>query len=330
MARLKAGMRNFDIELTNRCNAQCTFCPRDQTPDQGFMSFDTFKKSVERALELDTIPKFHFAGQGEPTLHPQLPEFAEYMASMGLEFGFTTNGSLLTQELSQRILDARVSHIVFSISDLGDDYEEVYALSFDVTRANILRFLDMNEAAGKPARIQVSLVAHDLNRSKLDKYKAFWAEAGVDEFLHYEQTNRGGACDYGLYFVDNDRFVDEAAGVLEANNLTHVCGVPFVMLFVGWNGQYYLCCNDYRKLTPLGSVFDYSIEQMDVIKKARFFEKEAPEACKNCDLDTINKVREVMFEIEAGEAPASKLGELTSELIRNQKRLPEFVIAREV
>lgn len=324
MARFHIGMRNLDIELTNRCNAQCTFCPRDQTPDQGFMTFETFKKSVDRALELGEVPKFHSAGQGEPTLHPQLPEFAEYMRDKGLDFGFTTNGSLLTESLAQRILDAGVKHIVFSISDLDEDYEEVYALKFDVTRANILRFLDMNEAAGKPVRTTVSLVAHDLNKPKLADYRNFWSEAGIDEFIHYDQTNRGGACDIGLYFVDNDGYKTEAAEVMNSNGLTHVCGVPFIMLFIGWNGQYYLCCNDYRKLTPMGSVYDHSIEEMDLIKRAKFFEDEIPQACKDCDLDVTNRIRELMFEIEAGEARQSDLDAVVTEIKEQQSNIQKF------
>tara|TARA_B100001540_G_scaffold306893_1_gene319526 strand:+ start:286 stop:1254 length:969 start_codon:yes stop_codon:yes gene_type:complete len=317
-------MRNLDIELTNRCNAQCTFCPRDQTPDQGFMSFDIFKRSVQRARELELTPKIHSAGQGEPTLHPQLPEFAQYVHEQGIEYGFTTNGSLLTEELARKVIDANVSHIVFSISDLDEDYEEVYALKFDVTRSNIMRFLDINEELGKPIRTTVSLVAHDLNKPKLSQYRKFWAEAGIDEFIHYDQTNRGGACEIGRYFVDNDGYKAEAADFMGRHKLSHVCGVPFVMLFIGWNGQYYLCCNDYRKLTPLGSVLDHSIEEMDLIKKARFFEDEAPEACKNCDLDVTNRVREVMFEIEAGEASNKDLDILVTDLQKQQSTLEEF------
>ncbi|GAB5450190.1 MAG: hypothetical protein Hals2KO_05180 [Halioglobus sp.] len=330
MARLQQGMRNLDIELTNRCNALCTFCPRDKTPEQGFMPFETFTKTIERALELDVTPKIHSAGQGEPTLHPRFADIVDHVSSKGLEYGFTTNGSLLTEELSRRVLDSSVEHICFSISDLGEDYEEVYALNFDNTRANILRFLDMNEAAGNPVRTQVSLVAHDLNRDKLADYQAFWREAGISEFCHFEQTNRGGACDIGLYFVDNQRHSEDARRILQQNGLTHVCVVPFVMLFVGWNGQYYLCCNDYRKLTPLGSVFDHSIEDMDVIKKAKFFEQDIPAACLNCDLDTTNIVREVLFEIEAGEAPPSRLQEKTAELIARQQQYPDFVLAEPV
>ena len=35
---------NLDIEPTNRCNANCYFCPRDQTPHQGLMSPEVFAR----------------------------------------------------------------------------------------------------------------------------------------------------------------------------------------------------------------------------------------------------------------------------------------------
>ncbi len=41
----------IDIELTNRCNAKCYFCPRDQTPHQGLMSAEVFDQALVRAIE---------------------------------------------------------------------------------------------------------------------------------------------------------------------------------------------------------------------------------------------------------------------------------------
>ena len=37
-----------------------------------------------------------------------------------------------------------------------------------------------------------------------------------------------------------------------------MCGAPFGYLFIGYDGQYYLCCSDWKKETPMGSVFDES------------------------------------------------------------------------
>ena len=41
---------SVDIELTNRCNAKCHFCPRDQTPHEGLMSPEVFDQSLRRAV----------------------------------------------------------------------------------------------------------------------------------------------------------------------------------------------------------------------------------------------------------------------------------------
>jgi MoaA/NifB/PqqE/SkfB family radical SAM enzyme len=289
------------------------------------MTLETFKKCIERALELDITPKIHSAGQGEPTLNPLLPEFADHVHSLGLEYGITTNGHLLSEELAGRLLDANLSHIVFSISDLDEDYESVYALKYDITRENVLRFLDMNEAAGKPTRTTVSIVEHANNSAKLDGYRKFWKETGVDEILNYTRRNRGGACDNGRHFANSNRYIEDAMHVLKENSLSHVCKIPFLFLYMGWDGQYNMCSNDYRKLTTLGSIFDYSIVEMDLIKKEKSFEFGGPEACRKCDVYPANSVREALFKIEFGQATIKKLDRIVATLHQAQNAAPDYV-----
>src|SRR5712671_6034524 len=47
----------IDIEPTNRCNAKCHFCPRDQTPHEGLMSREVFDQSLQRAIEYREIAR---------------------------------------------------------------------------------------------------------------------------------------------------------------------------------------------------------------------------------------------------------------------------------
>ena len=46
--------------------------------------------------------------------------------------------------------------------------------------------------------------------------------------------------------------------MLQARNVDPVCGAPFVLLFIGYDGQYYLCCSDWKKEVAFGSVFETS------------------------------------------------------------------------
>lgn len=324
MSNLGGYKRVFDIELTNRCNALCTFCPRDETPDQGFMSFETFSQALTRATELETLPDINSTGQGEPLLHPRILDFARHARERGLPYGLTTNAALMTADLAEQFIDAGMHRINFSVSDMGADYEEVYALNFDRTRKNILDFLDLNEARGKPVQTMVNIVKHDLNAGKIGEYRRFWLNAGIDSFLYFEQNNRGGACDNGHYFIGNKQFESQAGQILDENGISRLCSVPYLFIFVGWNGQYYICCNDYRKTTPLGSVFDHSIEEMDHIKKSTYCGAGGIDACNNCDMDPVNRVREKLFEISLGEADAEDLEALLRKMKGDQAGWPEF------
>ena len=324
MSTMSDYKRVFDIELTNRCNALCTFCPRDETPDQGFMSFETFRKSLSRAEELSTMPNINSTGQGEPLLHPEIVKFANHARERGLPFSITTNASLMTAEMAEKLIDSGMNRVNFSISDMGDDYEEVYALNFNNTRKNVLDFLDINKSRGNPVKTMVNIVKHDLNAKKIKEYRKFWLGAGIDSFLLFEQSNRGGACDNGHYFRGNDSYKDAALKLLRENQISRLCAAPFIYVFVGWNGQYYICCNDYKKTTPLGSVFDHSIEDMDVIKKDRFCASGGIDACINCNIDPVNRVRELIFEINEGESEMPDLEELLQEMKTNQAKLPLF------
>ena len=289
--------RLLDIELTNRCNALCSFCPRDKTPQQGMMSSDTFYQVIARVEEMHIPPEINFTGQGESLLHPELVNFAKFLKERKLDFGLTTNASLLSTEKAEALLDAGLARITFSVSDFDEDYEEVYALKFDNTRANIMQFLEKNEDR---AEVRISIVEHDINREKISDMKKFWRKAGVQHIFHFGQVNRAGACDQGLYFIGSDRFVREAERRIQEHGVSTLCGTPFKWLFVGWNGNYYLCCNDYEKRNPLGTVFDYGIEEMDEIKYRSL--ALGPRVCRDCDLDPTNKVREKMFEYENGES----------------------------
>ena len=329
---MKVLRRIIDVELTNRCNALCSFCPRSETPEQGFMSFDTFKQVVARVKELDTVTRISFTGQGESTLHPELVEFVRYGCSQGLEVHLTTNANLLDKEKSHLLLEAGLGAVSFSVSDFGEDYELVYNLDFEKTRTNILDFMDVRDELTRPGvgalkngvGVVVSIVIHDLNKDKIEDMKAYWTKAGIKYVMEFEQSNRGGACDNAHYFIGNDRFEEEALTMLAESKASVLCSTPFFSVFVGWNGQYYICCSDYKKETPLGSVFDYSIDAMDRIKLDAL--GGYMPACAVCNIDPVNAVREKLFEIEAGDATSADLDEvLEYHSTINNKRLPKDI-----
>ena len=282
------------------------------------MTFDTFRQAIARAEELKTMPNINTTGQGEPLIHPEIEKFVAYCGKKNIPHGMTTNASLLTEEKSSSLLDAGLKKLNISVSDLESTYEDVYALGWENTFKNILNFVRLNNGR---AALTINIVSHEYNFDKIEKMKDFWRGHGISEFLVFNQTNRGGACKHGNFFLNNDKYFDEAEAILGEAKLSGMCSAPFDYLFLGWNGNYYICCNDYRKTTVLGNVFEYGIEEIDVLKRATM--AKGIQACVDCNVDPVNRIREKLFEIEHGISSKKDLDRAVRGLVTHYSTLPD-------
>ena len=68
-----------------------------------------------------------------------------------------------------------------------------------------------------------------------------------------------------------------------------ICPAPFFHLFIGWDGQYYLCSHDWQKEVPFGSVFDTSFAEITAAKLASVHSGKP--ICVRCTLDPANLLR---------------------------------------
>lgn len=65
------------IQITNKCHEGCPHCMQDSNPNGGMMDFATFKNTI-RFGEFLGCSVYIISG-GEPTEHPQLLEFCQYL-----------------------------------------------------------------------------------------------------------------------------------------------------------------------------------------------------------------------------------------------------------
>jgi MoaA/NifB/PqqE/SkfB family radical SAM enzyme len=311
-----------DIEPTNRCNAKCYFCPRDATPHQGLMTPETFEQTLARCDELRgklraldrPELKISLCGLGEPLLNKHTPSFVARVRAEGFDCNMSSNAALLDEHRAHELLEAGLQKICINVGDRDADYEEIYKLPFERTRDNILRF---KELAADSCEIFIVLVDHRQDRAHLDAMRAYWSDQGLDAFMEYEIMNRGGAL-----FVDHMQFeslpqLAEAKALLEASGTEALCPTPFVYLFVGYDGQYYLCCSDWKKEVPLGSVFDASFADV-MLTKLSHVRTRRP-VCNTCNLDPLNKVTEALRARDAGDVDAPDIADVITKVGRMTK-----------
>ncbi len=80
------------VEITNICNLDCSFCHKTKR-DKALMSSEQFEYIAKQMRQYAKYLFFHL--MGEPTNHPQLPEFIKTANSLGYKTVLTTNGTLL-------------------------------------------------------------------------------------------------------------------------------------------------------------------------------------------------------------------------------------------
>jgi len=112
---LSPATNGFFLELTNKCNFHCDFCPSDsQKRALGFMDLELAKRTYEEVANKQLVPKIDLHLMGEPTLHPKLIEILKFGASKNVRTELITNGSTLVPKVVPRILDALYGTIVAS------------------------------------------------------------------------------------------------------------------------------------------------------------------------------------------------------------------------
>lgn len=105
--RLSPATNTVFIELTNKCNFHCDFCPSDsQTRAIGFMDVDLVKQNYDAVVQdrLANVVTLHV--MGEPTLHPNLIDILKHGAARKIQTELVTNGSTLVPKLVPGILDS--------------------------------------------------------------------------------------------------------------------------------------------------------------------------------------------------------------------------------
>jgi MoaA/NifB/PqqE/SkfB family radical SAM enzyme len=147
-----------NLELTNRCNLRCSFCPtgngRMERP-RGRMDPGLFRRVLERARPLDFVLLFQW---GEPLLHPLFGRLAGLAGRLGMRTFLTTNGTLLDAKRIGAILDAGVDRVTVSIDGDARSHEQVRGIPLARTEAGLERLIALRNARGSATAVDVSMV----------------------------------------------------------------------------------------------------------------------------------------------------------------------------
>ena len=177
------------VELTTACNLDCVMCVRRTWKDEGYgpMRWELYQQLMEQLSEFPQPPTIHFGGYGEPMTYPWFLEAIELAKSIGAPVEMTTNGTLLTPDFAQALIDLNVDKIMVSIDGVspevyGDirvhsDFRQVVSNFIELFRRKVSQ---RGRGLHKPI-VGISFVAMKRNIADLGKLPQLAHQIGASE-----------------------------------------------------------------------------------------------------------------------------------------------------
>ncbi len=199
----------------------------------------------------------------EPLLDKNMPEKIAYInkkRSFITKTKINTNGALLTQDMSEGLIEAGLRHLWVSVQGYSPEtFKESMGLDLDTVLSNIDAFLEIREKKNKKLpKLSITTLQTKLVEPEIEYARKYWSERDVDFKLH-NLDNRSGK---------NAKSLDSFA--MHPMRPKRDCDLFLKQAYILYNGDMILCCHDWRRTVVLGNVRDSSIR--DIWRSPHFLE----------------------------------------------------------
>lgn len=170
---------------TRTCNLKCRHCYMDSDSRlyNDELTTAEAKKFIDDLAEFK-VPVLLFSG-GEPLIRPDFFELAAYTAAKGIRPTLSTNGTLITREVAQRIKAIGVGYVGISLDGLAEVNDKFRGVEGAFKLA--MRGIENCVAVGQRVGLRFTINHH--NFEELDK---------IFDFIEAEKINR--VCFYHLVY----------------------------------------------------------------------------------------------------------------------------------
>jgi radical SAM protein with 4Fe4S-binding SPASM domain len=264
------------LEPTNVCNFRCEMCPTGDDAlikkikrPVGYMPFVLWKKIVDDLAEFGGhIVNAHLFRDGESMLHPRFADMLGYLRdSKAVQKIWTkTNGSMLSPELNQKVVDNGLDNIAISVEHVTDEgyfSRSRVRIDYERLRANVLDLYNRRDNL----KIYIKIIQQRLSAFEIEKFYADWEDRcdyiGLEN-LHGWSTPelKDMTLGYKSTTYDGDPLTDKI-----------VCPLPFYSLGINWDGAVSSCQEDWARLAVIGDVNAQSLKDIWNGNRIRQFQK---------------------------------------------------------
>ncbi len=180
-------VKSANWHFTSKCNYHCTFCCTQK--NQGELTSLQTAADVFHHLRRLGIQKINFVG-GEPFCSPLIFDLVKLAKEHGLTTSITTNGSLVTAEIIDRLSPSYLDWMGLSVDSASEDVEKALGRGYGHHVSNVVHISNLIRNAG--IRLKVNTTVTQMTASEdmhqliatlsPDRWKIF-------QFLHVKGQN---------------------------------------------------------------------------------------------------------------------------------------------
>jgi MoaA/NifB/PqqE/SkfB family radical SAM enzyme len=240
------------VVVSNTCNLRCVMCPYHSREIRPTHRTDFFRR--RRLMDWEVMERIaaecgamrvpvKIGNIEEPLLHPRIVGFVGQCRRSGVpSVHITTNGTLLTPQMSQNLLEAGLTSIYVSLDAARPGtYRRIRHGDLDRVERNVRAFLEVRRSGHFACRVMVSLVRNEgVSQTEEDEFLARWFDETDGVILYHLARYEDG----------NSRFatVHEVARSKMRQFGRWPCLNPWQEIYLLPDGRVYYCCETVSKL----------------------------------------------------------------------------------
>lgn len=274
------------------CNLKCEFCTRENQElrelfqagsTTGVMDYRLFQQIIDDIRDsFGRVKQIVLSGIGEPLMNPHIADMVAYISQQQVaeRIELITNGTLLTPDMSDRLIKAGLTHLRVSIYGLSnEDYIRHSRVNVDfhrlVEQINYF-YTHKKQASLVYVKIMSYMVSQPEQRESF--YQTF---EHVCDVINIENLS---AYDTGIDYqkiAGDDSFLNKRR--MDDNQVqTSICSTPFYLLEIRMDGDVVPCSETYvrKDAEVLGNLREVSIR--DIWQKRSYaFQRRLLDGVKN-------------------------------------------------
>lgn len=285
----------LSIEPTTACNLGCSQCPsglKSFSRPTGNVDLDNAKVWIDNLKDYLFYINFYF--QGEPLIHPKLPELIAHAHSYGISSAISTNAHFLTPQKCELLVQSGLSKIIVSLDGLTqasyEQYREGGSLEKVTEGLKNLNAAKKKFGARHPL-IEVQFIVFKQNEHEIPELSRFVKKLGVDVLSLktaqiYDQQSAEKLLPKNPKYL---RYSKSENGDFELKNkFKNECWRMWSSSVITQNGDVVPCCFDKDAEHTMGNINEESYADImngDKYKsfiKTVFTNRKSIDICRNC------------------------------------------------